>query len=140
VSHQYLGSVGKTCNGIVAVTSLWADNRHKWAEQSYKQMKDELGWADFMVGKDDANGRHWELVCCTLVFCRWYADCGWRVSNEIRHPDRLAPPSMRREKSQRREKDAVLDPVTVRGKGLACPGVLVGPLPGRVLRNAPAPP
>jgi SRSO17 transposase len=28
VSHQYLGSVGKTDNGIVAVTSLWADERH----------------------------------------------------------------------------------------------------------------
>jgi len=28
VSRQYLGSVGKTDNGIVAVTSLWADERH----------------------------------------------------------------------------------------------------------------
>jgi len=27
VSRQYLGSVGKTDNGIVAVTSLWADER-----------------------------------------------------------------------------------------------------------------
>lgn len=28
VSRQYLGSVCKTDNGIVAVTSLWADERH----------------------------------------------------------------------------------------------------------------
>jgi SRSO17 transposase len=28
VSRQYLGSVGKTDNCIVAVTSLWADERH----------------------------------------------------------------------------------------------------------------
>ncbi len=28
VLRQYLGSVGKTDNGIVAVTSLWADERH----------------------------------------------------------------------------------------------------------------
>jgi SRSO17 transposase len=28
VSRQYLGSVGKADNGIVAVTSLWTDERH----------------------------------------------------------------------------------------------------------------
>jgi SRSO17 transposase len=27
VAHQYLGSIGKIANGIVAVTSLWADAR-----------------------------------------------------------------------------------------------------------------
>ena len=27
VAHQYLGSVGKIANGIVALTSLWADER-----------------------------------------------------------------------------------------------------------------
>jgi DDE superfamily endonuclease len=30
VARQYLGSVGKTDNGIVAVTSLWADGRCYW--------------------------------------------------------------------------------------------------------------
>ena len=30
VAHQYLGSVGKIDNGIVAVTSLWADERCCW--------------------------------------------------------------------------------------------------------------
>src|ERR671913_2616957 len=30
VARQYLGSVGKTDNGIVAVTSLWADERCYW--------------------------------------------------------------------------------------------------------------
>ncbi len=28
-------------------------------EQRYKQMKDELGWADFMVRSDRAIRRHW---------------------------------------------------------------------------------
>jgi hypothetical protein len=69
-----------------------------WVEQNYKQMKDELGWADFMVRKDDAIRRHWELVCCAFVFCWWYADCRWRVSDEMRHPDTIVPPSTRREK------------------------------------------
>ena len=40
-----------------------------WVEQSYKQMKDEVGWADFMVRKDHAIRRHWEFVCCAFVFC-----------------------------------------------------------------------
>ena len=31
-------------------------------EQSYKQMKDELGWADFMVRSNRAIRRHWTLV------------------------------------------------------------------------------
>jgi SRSO17 transposase len=30
VARQYLGSVGKTDNGIVCVTSLWADARCYW--------------------------------------------------------------------------------------------------------------
>src|ERR671910_3909185 len=30
VARQYLGSLGKTDNGIVAVTSLWADERVYW--------------------------------------------------------------------------------------------------------------
>src|SRR5437773_8918082 len=30
VARQYLGAVGKTDNGIVAVTSLWADERVPW--------------------------------------------------------------------------------------------------------------
>ena len=30
VARQYLGSVGKIDNGIVAVTSLWADERVYW--------------------------------------------------------------------------------------------------------------
>lgn len=110
-----------------------------WVEQSYKQMKDELGWADFMVRKDHAIRRHWELVCCAFVFCWWYADCRWRVSDEMRHPDRITPPPTRREKNRRHQNDAVLDPVAARGAGLAGPGALAGALLGRVLRSAPAP-
>jgi SRSO17 transposase len=42
-----------------------------WVEQSYKQAKQELGWADFQVRKDRAIRRHWELVCCAFSFCWW---------------------------------------------------------------------
>lgn len=45
--------------------------RH-WVEQGYKQMKDELGWADFMARNDLAIRRHWQLVCCAFAFCWWH--------------------------------------------------------------------
>lgn len=44
----------------------------QWVEQSYKQVKQELGWADFMVRSDQAIRRHWYLVCCAFSFC-WQA-------------------------------------------------------------------
>src|SRR5207245_2921099 len=45
--------------------------RH-WVEQSYKQVKDELGWADFQVRSDIAIRRHQVLVNCAFSFC-WLA-------------------------------------------------------------------
>jgi hypothetical protein len=43
-----------------------------WVEQGYKQVKGELGWADFQVRSDQAIRRHWALVCCAFSFC-WQA-------------------------------------------------------------------
>ena len=45
--------------------------RH-WVEQGYKQLKQELGWADFMVRADQAIRRHWYLAFCAFSFC-WRA-------------------------------------------------------------------
>ena len=47
-----------------------------WVEQSYKQVKDELGWADFQVRSDLAIRRHQALVNCAFSFCwdAWFAD------------------------------------------------------------------
>jgi SRSO17 transposase len=47
-----------------------------WIEQSYKQVKDELGWADFQVRSDTAIRRHQALVNCAFSFCwaAWFAD------------------------------------------------------------------
>ena len=42
-----------------------------WVEQGYKQMKQELGWADWQVRADRAIRRHWALVCCAFSFCWW---------------------------------------------------------------------
>ena len=40
-----------------------------WIEQGYKQMKGELGCADFMTRSDRAIRCHWTLVCCAFAFC-----------------------------------------------------------------------
>jgi hypothetical protein len=45
------------------------DGLRNWVEQGYKQVKDELGWADFQVRSDRAIGRHWPLVCLAFSFC-----------------------------------------------------------------------
>lgn len=49
--------------------------RH-WIEQGYKQVKDELGWADFQVRSDIAIRRHQTLVTCAFSFCwdTWFTD------------------------------------------------------------------
>ncbi|MFE7709370.1 hypothetical protein ACFU6I_27065 [Streptomyces sp. NPDC057486] len=49
-----------------------------WIEQSYKQIKDELGWADFQVRSDRAIRRHQTLVNCAFSFCwdQWFAPPG----------------------------------------------------------------
>jgi hypothetical protein len=45
--------------------------RRVWVEEGYKHVKQDLGWADFMVRSDRAIRRHWELVCCAFSFCWW---------------------------------------------------------------------
>lgn len=54
-----------------------------WIEQGYKQMKDELGWADFMVRSDRAIRRHWKLVCCAFAFCWWHEAAGVRLHDAV---------------------------------------------------------
>jgi SRSO17 transposase len=43
----------------------------QWVEQSYRQIKGELGFSDFQVRRDHAIRRHWELVFCAFSFCWW---------------------------------------------------------------------
>jgi DDE superfamily endonuclease len=43
VARQYLGSVGKIDNGIVAVTSLWADERCYWPVHAVP-LRQHPGW------------------------------------------------------------------------------------------------
>ena len=59
--------------------------RH-WVEQSYKQVKDELGWADFQVRSDIAIRRHQVLVNCAFSFCwdTWLTSLGVALPEPLR--------------------------------------------------------
>ena len=58
-----------TLNDVVRLYGL-----RIWIEQSYKQVKQHLGWAQYQVRSDMAIRRHWELVCCAFCFCWWALD------------------------------------------------------------------
>ena len=58
-------------SSLEAITQLYA--WRNWTEQGYKQVKGELGWADFQVRGDTAIRRHWALVCAAFGFCWWQA-------------------------------------------------------------------
>lgn len=47
-----------------------------WVEQSYKQVKQVLGWAEYHVRSDVAMRRHWVLVWCAFSFCWWHLSHG----------------------------------------------------------------
>ena len=63
-----------------------------WVEQGYKQVKHELGWADFQVRADRAIRRHWQLVCCAFSFCwrAWFAE---QPAHQPAPPEPLATPA-----------------------------------------------
>jgi hypothetical protein len=76
-------------------------------EQSYKQVKGELGWADFQVRSDRAIRRHWTLVCCAFSFC-WQAFLGDQSAapeSQVAAPTaaRGAPATRHRRRTSRRE-------------------------------------
>lgn len=101
-----------------------------WIEQSYKQMKDELGWADFMVRSDRAIRRHWTLVCCAFAFC-W-----WHEAAEARLQETGTPPA--REKNPvHATTDALLAAPAARSAGVADAAALAHALLARLCQHAP---
>lgn len=63
-----------------------------WVEESYKQVKNELGWADFAVRSDRAIRRHWTLLLCAFSFCwRAYRERGSDVDEVLGGPPRPPP-------------------------------------------------
>jgi hypothetical protein len=121
--------------GLAEIVRLYGIRN--WIEQGYKQVKDELGWADFQVRSDVAIRRHQALVNCAFSFCwaAWFAD----------HPpqDAAAPRTGpgRGERGLRRRRTAagtILAAGAARGPRLAFPVDRAAALVDRMVQGAPA--
>lgn len=135
VGHQWLGRYGKTDNGV-EITRIYGI-RH-WIEQSYKQVKDELGWADFQVRSDIAIRRHQALVNCAFSFC-W---ASWFAEHPPQHDAAPQPGPGRGERgaaSRRTAVGAVLAACAARGPRLASPSTALQRW-WTAWSNAPPPP
>ncbi len=111
--------------------------RH-WIEQSYKQVKDQLGWADFQVRSDTAIRRHQALVNCAFSFC-WNA---WFAENPPQHDIAAPQPEPGRgERGATRRRTAagaVLAAGAPRGTRLAFPLDRAAALVAGMVQGAPA--
>jgi DDE superfamily endonuclease len=109
-----------------------------WIEQSYKQVKDELGWADFQVRSDAAIRRHQALVNCAFSFCwdAWFADPA---------PPPAVPPAPQPGGGERGAQTRRTAPAAVLAHGDPGRASLAGPvdraaaLVDRMVERAPAP-
>jgi DDE superfamily endonuclease len=111
--------------------------RH-WIEQSYKQVKDELGWADFQVRSDVAIRRHQVLVNCAFSFC-W--DAWFHDHPAAREPAAPRPEPGRGERGAMRRRPAAgaaLAAGSARGPRLAFPLDRAAALVDRMVQGAPA--
>jgi len=112
--------------------------RH-WIEQSYKQVKDELGWADFQVRSDVAIRRHQALVNCAFSFC-WAA---WFAEHPPQHDAAPQPGPGGGERGRRRRRTtaagAVLAAGAARDTRLAFPLDRAAALVAGLVQGAPAP-
>jgi hypothetical protein len=113
--------------------------RH-WIGQSCKQVKDELGWADFQVRSDIAIRRHQVLVNCAFSFCwdAWFADPA---------PAAATPPAPGADGGERGPRSRLANPAPAElapgnpGRArLASSLDRVAALVGRLVERAPAPP
>ena len=64
---------------LAEVVRLYA--LRSWIEQSYKQVKNSLGWAQYQVRKELSIRRHWQLVMCAFTFCWWACNESWEVDS-----------------------------------------------------------
>jgi DDE superfamily endonuclease len=122
--------------GLAEIVRLYGIRN--WIEQSYKQVKDELGWADFQVRSDVAIRRHQALVNCAFSFCwaAWFADHPPQHGSGVPRP---RPGRGERGAARRRPAAAaVLAAGAARGARLAFPVDRAGALVDRMVQGAPA--
>jgi hypothetical protein len=113
-----------------------------WVEQGYKQVKGELGWADFQVRSDRAIRRHWALVACAFSFC-WQAFLAEHPTRPAAPDPQAAPaaargatPTGHRRRTSRQE---LLAGGVADGAGLADPVERAAALLAGVVASAAAP-
>jgi hypothetical protein len=107
-----------------------------WTGQSYKQVKDQLGWADFQVRSDTAIRRHQALVNCACSFCwaAWFAD---HQPQDAAAP-RPAPGRGERGAARRLTAGTVLAAGAARDTRLAFPPDRAATLVAGMVQGAPA--
>jgi hypothetical protein len=105
--------------------------RH-WVEQGYKQMKDQLGWADFMVRSDRAIRRHWVLVCCAFAFC-W-----WQEARQAQLHSRDSAPVRKKKGAHTFANAMSLAPAAAISESMVDASAVAHALLARLLRQAPA--
>jgi hypothetical protein len=123
-------------SGLAEIVRIYGTRN--WIEQSYKQDKDELGWAGFQVRSDTAIRRHQALVNCAFSFCwaAWFADT--RPPHDLPAP-RPEPGCGQRGAAHRlNAASAVLAAGAARGTRLAHPLDRAAALADRMVECAPA--
>src|SRR5438876_4233340 len=112
--------------------------RH-WTGQSYKQVKDQLGWAGFQVRSDTAIRRHQVLVNCAFSFC-W--DAWFQRDPAPRRTAATRPEPGRGERGRARRRSAagaILAAGATGGARLAFPLDRAAALVAGMVQGAPAP-
>jgi hypothetical protein len=113
-----------------------------WVEQGYKQVKGELGWADFQVRSDRAIRRHWALVICAFSFC-WRAYLAEHPAQPAPLGSQAAPSAARGAKAtghlRRSSRHELVAGGVASGAGLAGPVERAATLLALVVAGATAP-
>jgi hypothetical protein len=116
---QHAASSVLAAADLVELVRLYA--LRSWVEQSYKQVKHTLGWAQYQVRSDIAIRRHWMLVCCAFTFCWWQATVSQNVKVSQRPIVAPQPPMPPAQKKCRTDPSPTLNlaACTPSGQGLA---------------------
>jgi SRSO17 transposase len=115
--------------------------QRQWVEQGYKQVKDELGWADFQVRSDAAIRRHGALVCAAFCFCWWQAAREGALPGRTVKADQVQPRQRRAQKratSENKSPPAASIPLAARGARVARPVSMAHAMLARLQQGAPA--
>ena len=121
--------------GLAEIVRLYSIRN--WIEQGYKQIKDELGWADFQVRSDLAIRRHQVLVNCAFSFC-WAAWFAHLAPQDTTPPNPGADGGERIARGRRAIPATMLAPGGPGGPCLAGPIDHAAALVGRLVQRAPA--